>query len=126
MIMKNKQKIRKRSCLLWFPIQLKSYTLKKVYDDWELIFVKGLISKHEEKIKIYKINDITYHRSFRDFFFGVGNLTIESSDESCDGKLEIVRIHGYKRFGKTIEQLTHEERKRVNIKYNETSIINKG
>lgn len=111
-----------RKCFLWFPIRFTKYQVVKSYDDYELIIHKGLISRSEEKIKLFKINDVGYNRSLGNFLFGVGNLTISSSDSSAR-RTSITKIRNYKDFGKKLEDLIYSERKRMNVIYSENNII---
>ena len=114
--------MKRRKCFLWFPIRLEKYEIFKLYDDYELKITYGLICKHEEKIKLFKINDITYSRSFANFFCGVGNIIINTSDPSAE-KVKINKIRKYKKFGTKLERLIFEERKRLKIVYSETNLV---
>ena len=60
----------RRSCFWWFPIRFNTYEIVKHYDDYELIWRKGFFSRSEERLKLYRVNDISFHRSFGNFFFG--------------------------------------------------------
>lgn len=116
--------LKKRRCVLWFPISLTTYEVVKSREDYELIIKSGLIARHEEKIKLFKINDTTFDRSLSNFFFGVGNIILESSDASSRyGRCCIQKIHGAREFQKQLEDLVFAERKRVNIKYTENNIV---
>lgn|SRR5574344_75682 len=113
---------KKRKCWFLFPIRLTVYRICKCNDDLELIINKGLISQSEEKIKLYKINDMSYKRTFGNFFCGVGNILLETSDQSA-GDTAIEKIHGARKFYDKLEELVEEERKRVKVQYKETNII---
>lgn len=114
--------LKKRKCWLWFPIRFTKYEVKQQFDDIELVITTGLLAKREEKIKLYRINDISYHRSVGNFFFGVGNLTISSSDRTSS-TTEITKIRRYKKFGNKLEELIYNERKRVGVSYSEANIV---
>lgn len=115
---------KKRKCFLWFPIRFKTYSIVKGNNgDYELHVKSGLLSSHLDKIKLYKINDVTYHRSFGNLFFGVANLIISSSDKSSRGTITIEKIHGVKDFQEKLEDLVSEERQRINVAYRETEIL---
>jgi Bacterial membrane flanked domain. len=98
---------------MWFPITFTTYEIRKKDDtDLELRVKTGLISAKEEKIKLYKINDISFNRGIMNFLFGVGNLTINSSDKSSNGLFTIKKYIKLKRFShywKTIRKKKERE-----------------
>lgn len=115
--------IKRRKCWLWFPIRFTKYVIAKSFgDDIELIITKGLISKHEEKIKLFKVQDISYNRSVGNFFMGVGNITIASSDISAKF-VEIEKIRRAKKFQEKLEELVELERSSNNVTYKEASVL---
>lgn len=112
----------RRSCFWWFPIRFNTYEIVKHYDDYELIWRKGFFSRSEERLKLYRVNDISFHRSFGNFLFGVGNVIVRSSDASSKS-LTITKIRNYREFGKLLDDVAHKERQRVGVKYEETNLI---
>ena len=114
--------MKKRKCFLWFPIRFTTYEVVNNHEDLELVITKGLLSKHIEKVKLYKINDLTFDRSFFEFFFGVAEIIVSSSDNSAK-TLYIEKIRGAKEFMKELDELIQQDRKRVNITYTETNVI---
>lgn len=113
---------KRRKCWLWFPIRFTKYEIIRSYDDVELIITKGLISKHEEKIKLFRIQDISYNRSVGNFFMGVGNITIASSDITAKF-VEIQKIRRSRKFQRVLEEYIDEERKSNNVTYKEASVL---
>jgi uncharacterized membrane protein YdbT with pleckstrin-like domain len=111
----------RRKCWLWFPIRFTKYEVVEKYDDLELVITKGLISKNIEKIKLYKINDLTYRRTLGNFIFGVANIIVESSDTSLRS-CKITKIRCAKQFLQELEEKVNQERKRVNVVYSETNL----
>lgn len=111
-----------RKCWLWFPIRFTKYEVVKNHDDYELIIHTGLIAKREERIKLFKVNDLSYHRGLGNWICGVGNITLRTSDVSTR-TFTIEKIRRYRDFGFKLEELIDAERKRVKITYTETNII---
>lgn len=115
---------KKRKCLWWFPIRFTTYTIEENHGDLELVIRSGLISRNINKIKLYRINDLTYDRSFGNFFFGVANIIVSSSDQSSrHSNCEIEKIHGAREFLKILDEHVHKERQRVNVQYTESNVI---
>ena len=112
----------RRKCFWWFPIRFTSYEIVKNHDDYELVIKSGLLNNREEKLKLFKVNDISYHRSLGNFLFAQGNITLSTS-ESGSRYVEISKIQGYKEFGKELEELAYKERERVKVSYTETNVI---
>lgn len=111
-----------RKCFLWFPIRFTKYSIIKNFDDYELVVNTGLLSQREEKIKLFKINDIGYERTLGNLICGVGNIRVASSDSSSR-RITISKIKGYRDFGKQLEDLVYSERKKMNVNYSETNIV---
>lgn len=113
----------RRKCFLGLPVRLTKITVEKgASGDLELIIEKGLFKKSIEKVKIYKIRDTAYFRSFFQFFMGVGNVMIWSSD-SASSKIYLTKIRKGNKFTKYIEERASAERKRLNVRYSEASIL---
>lgn len=121
--MMGKELFRARKCWLWFPIRFTTYSVVKNCYDYDLVITRGLINKRVEKIKLYKINDVSYHRDARDFFLGVGRIILYSADTTSE-ICEISDIHHYKQFGERLEKYISYERERLGIGYNEANILN--
>ena len=116
--------LKKRKYWLWFPIGLTTYEIEKRDDDYELVITKGLLSKHIDRIKLYRITDLTFERSIGNWFCGVANIIVHSTDPSGTSKYSsnktIEKIRGAKDFLSQLETLVQQERKRMNVKYSET------
>ena len=66
------------------------------------------------------------NRTFGDFFFGRGNVTLMTTDPSSKkdgGVIKIEKIHGYRKFGDKLDELAGNERKRLNILYHENTVL---
>lgn len=121
--------IKARKCVACFPFTFTKYSIVDRFGEYELIIKTGLFNRNEEKIKLYRISDITYKRSFANLLFWVGNIEICASDPSLgkgvnsESVVIIKRIHKYKKFGDKLEELIAEERKKNGVKVTETNLI---
>ena len=113
--------MERRKCFWWFPIRFTTYKIEKNHEDLELIITSGLLSKRVDKLKLYRVTDINYNRSLGNFLFAQGNITL-STTERRGTNVSISKIHGYKEFGKEIEELVYQERKRMNVGYKEQNL----
>ena len=111
----------RRKCFLWFPIRLTTYEIVKNHEDLELVVNSGLINRRTEKLKLYRVTDIHYNRTLGNFLFGQGNVSLDTT-ERRGSSVSISKIHGYKDFGKEIEELSYQERKRMNVGYKENNL----
>ncbi len=120
----NEIKEKRRQCRLWFPIKFTKFYVEEnnLSKDLELVASKGLLSKSIEKTKLYKVNDISYNRGVGNFFCGVANLVVHSADTSSPA-LHINKIRKAKKFMKYLEDTIALERKRMNVGYNETTVL---
>ncbi len=107
---------------MWWKIRFTYYKIVKNFDDYELWVDSGLIRKKTSKMKLYKVNDFSYHRSFGNWIFRVGGFTLSSGDVSSKF-LDVTKIKNYKEFGAKIEELVNSERKRMNVGYSETNLV---
>lgn len=112
----------RRKCWLWFPIRFTKYEIIKKNEDLELVITKGLIAKNIDKVKLFKINDLTYNRTLGNFLFGVANIIVDSSDSSAK-RCKIAKIRGARQFLELLEERVNEERKRVKVSYSETNLV---
>ena len=67
-----------------------SFTRYRLTDD-KLIISTGLFSTKEEEIRLYRIMDITLHRTFGDKLWGLGTIHLCSSDKTTP-EIDIKRI----------------------------------
>ena len=103
-----------------FEAELKSDGTKlEVLIDWKVAM--NYLKMDIEKIKLYKINDLTYRRTLGNFIFGVANIIVESSDTSLRS-CKITKIRCAKQFLQELEEKVNQERKRVNVVYSETNL----
>jgi len=51
-------------------------------DEEAITYTKGLISKDEERVELYRVRDSGYKQGILDRIVGIGKLTITSDDDS--------------------------------------------
>ena len=120
----NVLKLKRRKCWLWFPIRFTKYEVVEKNGDYELVITTGLLAKHINRIKLYRINDITFDRTLGNFFCGVANIILSTSDQSSKySGCTISKIRHAKDFMQKLEDLVQSERTRVNVTYSETNVI---
>ena len=68
--------LQRRKCKFGLPIGLTKYEVIEKYNELELVITKGIISKRISKYKVKDISELSYSRSFFNFFFGVANVKV--------------------------------------------------
>ena len=83
--------------------------------DEERLFIKtGVLSIKEDEIRLYRILDLSLKRSFIQRIFGLGTITVDSSDKTMKC-FEIQNIKNSKEVKEQLSQLVEEERQRKRI-----------
>ena len=112
-------KDRKRFCGL--PLSFTRYYLIRKPGKWvKLIADIGFFTSRIEEINLFRVEDIDVYASFSNKFWGVGNITVHSSDSSCP-KLTIFRVKDANKVRSLIMDLVESERKARNVHYGEFS-----
>lgn len=94
-----------------------SFTTYSVSDD-RLFRETGFLNRKYEEILLYRVRDISLSRSFGQMIFGVGTITVISSDKSS-GKLEILNVKSPKQVKELIHQLVEESKARRRFRFGE-------
>lgn len=76
---------------------------------------KGFISRRHEEIEIFRIKDVSATQSFWERIFGVGTVTIWSTDDSTP-KLELVGLRNPVKIKEDIRRESRRARKREGIR----------
>jgi len=105
---------RDKKRYLGMPI---SFTTYSVSDD-RLFRETGFLNRKYEEILLYRVRDISLSRSFGQMIFGVGTITVISSDKSS-GKLEIQNVKSSKEVKELIHQLVEEAKARRRFRFGE-------
>lgn len=83
--------------------------------DAERLFIKtGVLNIKEDEIRLYRILDLSLKKSFGQRIFGLGTITIDSSDKTMKC-FEIKNIKNAKEVKEQLSQLVEEERQRKRI-----------
>lgn len=94
-----------------------SFTTYSVSDD-RLFRDTGFLKRSYEEVLLYRVRDISLSRSLGQMLFGVGTITIISSDKSAS-KLEIVNVKSPKQVKELIHQLVEESKARRGFRFGE-------
>jgi uncharacterized membrane protein YdbT with pleckstrin-like domain len=78
-------------------------TSKYTLTNKKLIVERGLFTHQRKVIPIEKIQDVSYHRVFIQFLFGVGDVTVESAGEK--GQVSLRHLRNYRERFETILSL---------------------
>lgn len=109
---------RDKKRYLGMPI---SFTTYSVSDD-RLFRETGFLNRKYEEILLYRVRDISLSRSFGQMIFGVGTITVISSDKSS-GKLEIQNVKSSKEVKELIHQLVEESKARRRFRFGEFDTV---
>lgn len=94
-----------------------SFTVYSVSED-RLFRDTGLLNRKYEEVLLYRVRDISLSRSFGQMIFGVGTISIISSDKSS-AKLDIVNVKSPKQVKELIHQLVEESKARRRFRFGE-------
>ena len=112
-------KDRKRFCGL--PLSFTRYYLIRKPGTWvKLIKDVGFFTSQIEEVNLFRVEDIEVFASFSNKFWGVGNITVHSSDKSCE-KLTLLRVKDPTKVRSLIMDLVESERRERNVHYGEFS-----
>lgn len=112
---------RDKKRYLGLPI---SFTTYSVSND-RLFRDTGIFNRKYEEVLLYRVRDISLSRSLGQMLFGVGTITIISSDKSAN-KLEIVNVKSPKQVKELIHQLVEESKTRRRFRFGEFDTIGDG
>lgn len=99
-----------------------SFTRYSVSED-RLFVESGLFNRKYEEILLHRIKDITMTRTLGQMIFGVGTISIISSDKTS-GKLDIVNIKIPMKVKELIHDLVQDELDRRRYRYGEFDSVN--
>ena len=99
---------------LGMPLSFTRYALS----DDRLFLETGLLNTRCEEILLYRVRDISLKISLGQRIFGVGTVTIQSSDQSCP-VLELKNIKNPRETKETIHQAVEEMKIRRRMRVGE-------
>ncbi len=95
---------RKRT-FLGLPLSFTVYALTQE----KLLIETGFFNKKEEEIRLYRVMDVTLHRSFGERLLGIGTIHCCTADKSTP-ELDIKRIKRPRQVKELLSGLVEEER----------------
>ena len=99
-------KDRKRIVFLGLPFSFTRYRLTKE----KLILSEGFFNRKENEVRLYRVMDLSVSQTFAQRIFGLGTVTVTSSDKTI-GLLLLRNIKRPQKVKELISQLVEAERK---------------
>lgn len=103
-------KARKRWTFFGIPWTFTVYSLRED----KILVDKGFFTKIEDEIMLYRVLDISIKRGFIQRIFGLGTITVISSDKSCS-ELLIQNIKHSKEIKEQISELVEKARDKKRV-----------
>ena len=85
-----------------------SFTRYTLYADRFLIN-RGFLTRHQEELRLYRIKDVTLRQTLIQRIFGVGSLTVISTDASAT-QFSLINILEPERVAKLLSDSAEKER----------------
>ena len=85
-----------------------SFTRYTLYTDRFLIN-RGFLTRHQEELRLYRIKDVTLRQTLFQRIFGVGSLTVISTDASAT-RFSLINILEPERVAKLLSDSAEKER----------------
>ena len=70
---------------------------------------RGFLTRHQEELRLYRIKDVVLRQSLLQRLFGLGTLTIHSTDAST-ARFQLINIKQSERIAKLISDSAEAER----------------
>lgn len=107
---------RKRWGFLGIPWTFTVYTLKEK----KLVIDKGFLTSTKNEILLYRIVDLSYSRTLGQKMFGLGTVTVYSTDKTSPS-IMLVNIKNSEEFYEAISDAV--EKDRIRMKVHQSEII---
>ena len=85
-----------------------SFTVYKLTEE-KLLVETGFLSKKEEEVRLYRVMDLTLHRSFEQRIFGLGTIHCCTADKSTP-EFDIKRIKDSQRVKEMLSDMVESQR----------------
>ena len=105
-----------RKRYLGMPI---SFTVYSLSED-RLFRESGVLNREYEEVLLYRVRDITLKRSLWQMIFGVGTITLDTSDRSSP-EFKIINVKASKQVKELIHELVEEAKVRRGFRFGEYS-----
>ena len=110
-------KDRKRN--FGMPLSFTQYYILEKEGEWLKLFCEtGFLSSHFEEVQLYKVEDFSINQTLGDKMFGVGTITIKSSDKTAP-VFKILRIKQPYKVYDLIAKLVARDRRDRNFRWGE-------
>lgn len=91
------------------------WTFTKYSFSSDRLFIEtGLLGKHEDEVRLYRIMDISLSRSFLQRIFGLGNIHCYSADKSM-GNFDIVNVKNPRQVKEQLSELVEQQREAKHV-----------
>ena len=94
-----------------------SFTVYAVSED-RLFVETGFLNRKYEEILLYRVRDISLSRSLSQMIFGVGTISLVTSDRTA-AELKVVNVKAPKQVKELIHQLVEESKARRGFRFGE-------
>lgn len=105
---------RKRWVFLGLPWTFTKYRLTPS----KLLVETGFLNKDEEEIRLYRITDVSLHRSFFERMFGLGTITLQSGD-TTNPTQELKHVKNAKTVKEVVSQSIETSRRENGVRTSE-------
>jgi len=110
-------KDRKRFCGL--PLSFTRYYILEKPGQWLKLFCEtGMLTSHFEEVQLYKIEDFSLNQSITNKIWGVGSITVKSSDKTAP-IFNILRIKDPYKVYESLASLVARDRRDRNFRWGE-------
>jgi len=90
-----------------------TFTVYSMSED-RLFIKKGLFNLREDEVRLYRIKDLILRRSLLQRIFGLGTISIKSSDASMSN-FDLVNIKNSGEIKEKLSRLVEEERQKKRV-----------
>lgn len=108
-----------RKRFLGLPLSFTRYALS----DDRLFLSVGFLNIHDEEVLLYRIRDISVKRTLGQRIFGVGTITVSSSDKS-NPVLELKNVKNPTTVKELIHENVEEMKNRRRVRFSEVATYN--
>ncbi len=110
-------KDRKRN--FGMPLSFTQYYILEKEGEWLKLFCEtGFLSSHFEEVQLYKVEDFSINQTLGDKMFGVGTITVKSSDKTAP-VFKILRVKQPYKVYDLIAKLVARDRRDRNFRWGE-------
>ena len=102
--------MQRRKCICYF-VNVKDGLLDTVYSsDGKVLYIDtGFLNKKQDEIRLYRILDIGYSANLIQRIFGLGTISLRTSDKSA-GSIDLVNVKDAMGLKKVLSDYVEKER----------------